>query len=72
MDKLILNAIRMSIIADENEKVLSYMDMLHFSQSLKLCVRLCQELKSAELAQKVSKYLKDKETKEMFLETMKE
>lgn len=41
-DKLILNAIRMCIVSEETEKVFSYMDMLNFSQSLKLVVKLCE------------------------------
>lgn len=31
MDKLLINAIRLSIIADDFEKVFSYMDMLYFA-----------------------------------------
>ena len=67
MDKLCLNAIRMCIINGQNEKVFSYMDLLHYSHSMKLCIRLCEELKAPELAQKVAKFVQDKETKELFL-----
>ena len=53
-DKLILNSIRLSIMADEHDKVFSYIEMLHFTQSLKLCVKLCSSLQQATLANKVS------------------
>jgi hypothetical protein len=42
MDKNTLNAIRLSILNDDHERVFSYLDLLHFSQSLKLCVNLCE------------------------------
>ena len=42
MDKECLNAIRLCIMNDEKEKVFDYMDMIHFSQSLKLCAKLCE------------------------------
>ena len=42
------------------------MDMIYFSQSLKLCIKLCEQLKAPDMAQKVNKFLQDKETKEMF------
>ena len=38
MDKTTLNAIRLCILSDDHERVFSYMELLHFSQSLKLCV----------------------------------
>ena len=50
MDKLILNAIRLSIINEDNERVFSYMDMLNFAQSLKIVVSLCDQLKFPDLA----------------------
>lgn len=42
------------------------MDMLYFSQSLKLVEKLCEQMKVADIAQKVAKFLQDKETKEIF------
>ena len=54
-------------MADEKEKVFDYMDMLHFSQSLKLCAKMCDKLKAGDLAQKVSKFISDKETREVFI-----
>ena len=67
MDKICLNAIRSCIISGETEKVFGYMDMIQFNQSLKICIRLCEQMKQQELAQKVSKFIQDKETKEVFL-----
>jgi hypothetical protein len=31
IDKLLLNAVRMCIMADEHDKVISYMEMMNFS-----------------------------------------
>ena len=42
MDKICLNAIRACIMSGETERVFGYMDMLHFNQSLKICIRLCE------------------------------
>jgi hypothetical protein len=61
-----MNAIRLCIINSDYEKVFGYMDLMHFTQSLKLVVRLCEQMKVPILAQRVSKYLQDKETKEIF------
>jgi hypothetical protein len=70
IDKYCLNAIRLSIINQQHEKVFSFMDGMHFNQSLKLVVRLCEQLKVPALANKVQKYLQDKETKEIFGQQM--
>lgn len=61
VDKLLLNAIRMSIISDDHEKVFTYMDMFYFTQSLNLCIKLCNSLNASELSQKISKFISDKE-----------
>jgi hypothetical protein len=50
MDKLILNAIRIAILEDNHEKVFTYMDMLHFSNSLKICITLCDQLNAHQLS----------------------
>ena len=50
MDKLTLNAIRVCILNDDYEKVFSYMDLIYFAQSLKLCVKLCEQLNVPDLA----------------------
>lgn len=70
MDKECLNAIRLCIMGDQKEKVFDYMDQLHFSQSLKLCAKMCDKLKAQDLAQKVSKFIQDKETREVFLKQL--
>ena len=71
MDKLTMNAIRLCILNDEHERVFSYMDLLYYSQSLKMCVQLCEQLNAFELSQKIAKFVNDKEQKEMMLETYK-
>lgn len=70
MDKEVLNAIRLCVIGDEKEKVFDYMDQLHFKQSLTLCVKMCEKLKAPDLAQKVNKFIGDKETKEVFMKQL--
>ena len=67
MDKECLNAIRLCVMANESEKVFDYMDMLHFSASLKLVAKMCDKLKAQDLAQKVSKFISDKDTRDVFM-----
>lgn len=67
VDKLLLNAIRITILKEEAVKVMFYLEMVYFSQTLKLCVKLCEQLKSPDMAQKVNKFLQDKDTKDLFL-----
>lgn len=50
IDKLLLNAIRMCIVSEDQEKVFTYMDLLHFSDTLKICVKLCDSLNAPDLA----------------------
>jgi 3-methyladenine DNA glycosylase Tag len=71
VDKLILNAIRLSIMADEQDKVFQYLDMLNFTQSLRLCVKLCNSLQQNTLSNKVSQYLKDKEQRTIIEQSRK-
>ena len=56
----------MCIISGDHDKIFSYMDLMHFTQTLKLVVKLCESLKVSALAMKVNKYLNDKETQEIF------
>ena len=45
IDKLLIEAIRLSILKAQDEgaeRVFQYMDMLYFSQSLKIVERLCE------------------------------
>ena len=71
MDKILLNVIRKTILEDNPEKVFQYLDMLNFSQSLKLCVKLCEQLNQSELAHKVSQHLQEKEQKDIMLAELK-
>lgn len=71
MDKNTLNAIRLCILNDEHERVFSYMELLHFSQSLKLCVNLCEQLNASDLSQKIAKFITEKEQKDLMLESYK-
>ena len=59
----------MCLMTEETEKVFSYMDMLTFSQSLKACVALAEKLKMPLVAAKVTKYLQDKENRDLFNQT---
>jgi ABC-type dipeptide/oligopeptide/nickel transport system ATPase subunit len=43
------------------------MDLMYFSHSLKLVEKLCEQMKVHDMAQKVAKYLNEKETKEIFM-----
>ena len=70
MDKECLNAIRLCIMNNESEKVFDYMDQLHFSASLKLVAKMCDKLKAQDLAQKVSKFIHDKDTREVFMQQL--
>jgi len=56
----------MCIMSDESEKVLSYMEMMNFGQSLKLSLKLCEQLKATEIAKKVTKFISDKDNRELF------
>ena len=71
MDKNTLQAIRICIMNDDHERVFSYMELLHFAQSLKICVSLCDSLNASELSQKITKFIKSKEEKDAMLETYK-
>ena len=41
LDKLVINAIRQTIVKGQRENVLPYLEQLHFMNSLKIVVRLC-------------------------------
>ena len=45
LDKICINAIRKCIADGLTEKIFSYMDMLNFQQSLKICIKLCEQMK---------------------------
>jgi hypothetical protein len=67
MDKICVSAIRYCIHHEQVEKVFGYLDMIFFMQSLKVANRLAEQMKNSDLAQKISKFIQDKETKEVFL-----
>ena len=64
LDKLVLQSVRLAIVNQEHEKVFQYLDLINFTQSLKLVIRLCNSLKADELAQRVSMFISEKETRE--------
>ena len=66
LDKLVIENIRSCIMNDDHQKVFTYLNLLHFSVSLKLVVKLCDQLKQTQLAQQVSKFLDDKQYRESF------
>lgn len=66
IDKLLIEAIRLSVMKDEAEKVFQYMDMLYFSQSLKVVEKMCEQMKVPDMANKINKFLQAKENKEVF------
>jgi len=66
LDKLIIENIRMCIMNEDHQKVFTYLNLLHYSVSLKLVVKLCDQLKQANLAQQVSKFMEDKQYRESF------
>jgi len=57
--------VRTAIVNDEHSKVMTYLDLLHFSQSLKLVVKLCNSLGQHALAQQVSIFISDKDAQEI-------
>lgn len=65
LDKVVLQLIRLAIINDEHEKVFQYLDLINFTQSLKLVIRLCNSLKADQLAQRVNMFISEKETREV-------
>jgi len=67
MDKICVSAIRFCIHNEQVEKVFGYLDMIFFTQSLKVANKLAEQMKNSDLAQKISKFIQDKETKEVFL-----
>jgi hypothetical protein len=71
MDKLTLGAIRLCIMNNDNERIFSYIELLNFSTSLKLCIQLRDQLNASELSQKIAKLVSEKEQKDLMMETYK-
>ena len=72
LDKAIIGAIRICVMSSDHEKVFAYMNMINFTQTLKICVNFCDSVNASELAQKISKFIQDKEQKEIMLGTFKD
>ena len=70
MDKVCIEAIRSCIMSDQTDKVFGYLDMIEFSQSLKICIKMVEQMKRPDLAQKLNKFINDKQTKDVFLQQM--
>ena len=68
LDKLTIQQIRQCIIQSNHEKVFGYLDLLNFANSLKLIVKLCNQMQQVELAQKVSQFIKDKEHRDVLMQ----
>jgi hypothetical protein len=49
----------------DHDKVFTYLDLLNFSNSLKICIKLCNSLNENYLAQQISKFISEKEQKEI-------
>ena len=65
IDKLVLQSINLSIRNGEEEKVLHYIDLLNYTQSLKAVIQLCQQSNADELARRVIMFISEKDTREM-------
>ena len=59
-------------MSSDHEKVFAYMNMINFTQTLKICVNFCDSVNASELASKISKFIQDKEQKEIMLGTFKD
>ncbi|TNV85001.1 hypothetical protein FGO68_gene11836 [Halteria grandinella] len=71
MDKHTLNAIRLSIVNQDEERVFSYMELLNYSQSLKIVIQLCESLNASDLSQKIARFITEKESKDVMLDSYK-
>ena len=67
IDKRSIEAIRVCIMENQREKIFAFLDQIHFKQSLLTSVKLCEKLKVPDLAQKINKFIQDKENKDVFL-----
>ena len=57
MDKVCLNAIRISIMSDQQERLFSYMDMIHYNLSLKMVAKMCDKMQANRLVALVNKFI---------------
>ena len=47
-------------MTDQIDKVFGYLDMIEYSQSLKICIKMVEQMKRQDLAQKLNKFINDK------------
>ena len=64
LDKIIIKSIHLAILNDEHEKVFQYLDLINFTQSLNLVIRLCDSLKADQLAHRVNMFMNERVTRE--------
>jgi uncharacterized protein (DUF2225 family) len=50
LDKQMISAIRLAILNDDHEKVFTYIEKLHFTPSIRIVIKLCNELNQNLLA----------------------
>jgi hypothetical protein len=65
MDKSLIETIRLAILNDEQDKIFTYLELLNFTASIKIIVKLCNQLNQNMLAQKVSQFIEEKAEKEV-------
>lgn len=65
LDKQMIGAIRVAIVNDEHDKVFTYLELLNFTTTIKVVVKLCNELQQNHLAQRISKYIDEKAEKDV-------
>ena len=64
IDKTLISAIRVAITNDEPDKVFTYLEQLNFTNSMKLVVKLCNNMNQNHLSQRVSMYIDEKTQKD--------
>lgn len=65
LDKQTIGAIRLAIINDEEDKVFTYIEQLHFTASIKIVVKLANEMKRDILARRISMYVDEKSERDV-------
>lgn len=65
LDKHTIAAIRLAIVNDEEDKVFTYIEQLHFTASIKIVVKLANELRRDILARRISQYVDEKSERDL-------
>lgn len=65
LDKKIIGTIRLAIINDDQDRIFSYLEMLNFPASMKIVVKMCNQLNANLLAQKINKFISEKGDREV-------